>query len=200
MSCNTSLSDHSILQQFGGFSQNNLNDIAMPSDDADNEETTFPVSSYIATDKLCEIINSTDHNFSILSINIECLNSKYDSLLSIISDICSSGNGFSAICIQETWLSDNDDTDRFKIPTYNMIPQGKICSEHGGLAIFLKETYVSTPKNIYNRSNLWEGHFIDVSGGDLEKNIILETSTDLGLIIGITTNQYINFLMKSLLL
>ena len=48
---------------------------------------------------------------------------------------------FSAICLQETWLSDDSDLRLIQIPGYTMISQGSICTSHGGLAIYLNELY-----------------------------------------------------------
>ena len=35
-----------------------------------------------------------------------------------------------AICLQETWLSENSDTSLLHIDGFNLIMQGKICSAH----------------------------------------------------------------------
>ena len=43
------------------------------------------------------------------------------------------------MCIQETWLTDQSDVSLFKIDGYNLISQGKKCSAHGGLAIYLND-------------------------------------------------------------
>ncbi len=40
---------------------------------------------------------------------------------------------FSAICIQESWLSENGDTSQIQLDGYKCIPQGKSCSAKGGL-------------------------------------------------------------------
>ena len=46
---------------------------------------------------------------------------------------------FSAICSQETWLSDNSDTSLIQIDIYTLISKGKTCSAHGCL-IYLHNT------------------------------------------------------------
>ena len=48
---------------------------------------------------------------------------------------------FGAICLQETWLSDNSDTSLLRLDGYNLSSQGKICMTHGGLAIHLSDKY-----------------------------------------------------------
>ena len=37
------------------------------------------------------------------------------------------------ICLQETWLSENDDLSPFQIEGYNCVSKGKSCSNKGGL-------------------------------------------------------------------
>ena len=38
---------------------------------------------------------------------------------------------FSAICLQESWLTDDSDLSQYQLPNYNIIHQGKKCSGHG---------------------------------------------------------------------
>ncbi len=44
---------------------------------------------------------------------------------------------FSAICIQESWLSEEANTSLFQLKGYECVPQGTFCSSKGGL-IFMK--------------------------------------------------------------
>ena len=69
--------------------------------------------------------------------NIQSINAKFDFLSALVKDLSAKGIGFSAICLQECWLSKEDDVNFFQIPNYNIIHQGKTCSGHGGLIIII---------------------------------------------------------------
>ncbi len=80
---------------------------------------------------------------------------------------------FSAICIQESWLSTQDNYEQMNITGYDLIPQGKSCSAKGVLIIYLHDTFRYTPTHKVNKSLIWEGQFINVYGGGLPRKLIL---------------------------
>ncbi len=80
---------------------------------------------------------------------------------------------FSTICIQESWLSTEDNYAPMNITGYDLIPQGKSCNAKGGLIIYLHDKFKYTPKLKVNKSSIWEGQFINVYGGDLPRKLIL---------------------------
>ena len=80
---------------------------------------------------------------------------------------------FSAICLQESWLTDDSDLSQYQLPNYNIIHQGKKCSGHGGLLIYLHKRYSRVVRKLYSSSDFWEGLFIDISGGKLSKHITI---------------------------
>ena len=79
------------------------------------------------------------------------------------------GCELSAICLQETWLSENHDTSEFQLDRYTCINQSKSCSNKGGLLIYLCKDFHFKIKHEVRESNLWEGQFIEISGGGLSK-------------------------------
>ena len=79
------------------------------------------------------------NNFTILSLNVQSLNAKFDQIQILISQLKSKHVQFNAICLQETWLTENSDLPLFQIPGYTLISQGAICSSHAGLAIYVQE-------------------------------------------------------------
>ena len=101
--------------------------------------------------------------FSILSLNCQSLNAKIDQINIKLQQLKSNGHEFSAICLQETWLSEDSDISLLEIDGYTFIPQGKICSAHGGLAIYLSSKYKFKSINMYENSGIWEGQFIEVT-------------------------------------
>ena len=76
-------------------------------------------------------------------------------------------------CLQETWLSSDADVSLLHIPGYKLIHQGSRCTRHGGLVIYLHEQYTYNLRNVYTRSDIWEGLFIDVSGHNLYRPITI---------------------------
>ena len=162
-----------ILENIGGKSQNNLNEILRNFTDTDFEVQTFDDSSYIDIDSMTDNLKPHEKSFSLMSLNIQSINAKFDKLTTLLSYLNESNFMFSAICIQETWLRHDQDTSLFEIPGYNLIHKGKSCSEHGGLIIYLKEEFTYNYRKLYNQSNLWEGLFIDVFNEHINKKITI---------------------------
>ena len=74
-----------------------------------------------------------------MTLNIECLSAKFDKLCAFIQVLSNSNVHFSAIAIQETWLSENCNYALYDIPGYNSIYQGYHCGRKGGLIIYVLE-------------------------------------------------------------
>ena len=82
----------------------------------------------------------------------------------LMGDLNAENCTFDAICIQETWLNEDDDVSVYNIHWFNMIHQGKICCGHGGSIIYLNDKYTHTVrKYIYKETTVWERIFIDLS-------------------------------------
>ena len=122
--------EDSILRNFGGPVINNLNHILGNLDD-------LSADTYIDTLSLEWKLPSAKEFFTVFSLNKQSINAKFDYLSALFKDLSAKGVGFSAICLQDSWLSKEDDENFFQIPNYNIIHQGKTCSGHGGLIIYL---------------------------------------------------------------
>ena len=72
--------------------------------------------------------------FKIMSLNCASINAKIDEIKIKLLEIQYNGTEIHALCLQETWLSDDSDTSLLQIDGFNLI-QGKICSAHAGLDI-----------------------------------------------------------------
>lgn len=165
--------DETILENVGGKSANNLNEILKNFEDADFEIQTFGESPYLEIDKLHSVLLPNHKDFTVLSINIQSINAKFDQLFTLVSNLNEQNITFSAICIQETWLTQNQDTSLFQIPGYNCIHQGRLCSEHGGLITYLSDKFTYSIRNICESSSIWEGLFIDILHENLPQKITL---------------------------
>ena len=106
---------------------------------------------------------------NILSLNCESINSKCDQINIILEQFKHNGCTFSAVCLQESWLSDDTDTSLFQLDGYNLSAQGKICSTRGGLIIYLKDTIKYKLIDIHANSNIWEGQFIEIEHENVGK-------------------------------
>ena len=63
-------------------------------------------SRYVAIDNSDSIIpQNVNGTFSIISLNIQSLNAKFDSFVAYLSLLEENDVSFSAICLQETWLT-----------------------------------------------------------------------------------------------
>ena len=121
-------------------------------------------SRYVAIDNADSIIpQNVNGTFSIISLNIQSLNAKFDSFVAYLSLLEENDVRFSAICLQETWLTAQQDVSIFHIPGYKLINRARSCSAHRGLIIYLKEDYSYKERQLSGNSEIWEGLFIDIT-------------------------------------
>ena len=160
------------LKQFYG-TENDLNLILSTFVDSEHEIATFCDSSYITISDIQSIIKNHDKEFSILSLNTQSINAKFDKIYAIVNNLSSLGHYFGAICLQETWLRNDADISLFGIPGYRLIHQGSKCTKHGGLIIYLIERYSYKLRNLYTGSDIWEGLFVDVKGYNLRRPLTI---------------------------
>ncbi len=125
----------------GGVRSNSFIDIFEP-DPNENEQIDQPTiiqhSPYHDLDKLLSTLNTIKNQFSIFRTNIQSIEAKYDELKLFVETLKRHGYAFSAICIQETWLVENEDISQLELEGYECIPQGRSCSPKGGLLIYFK--------------------------------------------------------------
>ena len=141
------VTDDEILKAYGGSKPNDLNDLLHTFQDSEDEIPTMQHSHYYDWDGLTNIMISNKDNFHLLSLNIQSIRSKFDKLMCLLKFLNENNcPRFSAICLQETWLDSDTDTSLLNIPGYNLINQGKRCSEHGGLLIYLQEEFTYSIK------------------------------------------------------
>ena len=150
---------HDILRTFVG--------------DLNNEAKTYCISPFIELESVESVLKKHKCTFSVLSLNIQSLNSKFDSFMSVLSHLNDNNAHFQAICLQETWLSHDQDTPLFNIPVYHLIHRGKSCSNHSGLIIYLSDEFSYSVKDTLPGSQLWDGLLIDVYGESLCGNLTI---------------------------
>ena len=131
------------------------------------------LSSYHDDDSLNTLFNIKADSFSILSLNCQSLNAKFDQINIKVQQLRSEGHEFKVICLQETWLSDDSETALFQIQGYNLVQHGKQCSAHGGLAIYISTKLNFSTVDININSEVWEGQFIEILNIETNKTLII---------------------------
>ena len=170
------LTDDAFLQALGGVGPNSLNNKLNLENSENSENDQIQIirhSSYFDADKLNMTIRSKRNCFSILSTNIQYVNAKFDEFEIFINDLKEQQFEFSAICIQESWLTDRSSTKQLELDHYNLIPQGRSCSKKGGLMIYLNKKFDYHVIMTLNTYDTWEGQIVRITKGGLLKPIIL---------------------------
>ena len=135
--------------------------------DSNIEPTLLENSSYINNLEFKDLLKEKSKNLKILSLNCQSLNAKFE-LLKIYLDYFNESNDIiDAICLQETWLTEDSDLSLLKLPGYNLISKGRSCSAHGGVCIYLKENYDYTSIDIDIVSDFWDGQMIEILVKDI---------------------------------
>ena len=116
--------NNEILMNHGGLSKNNLLNYTNgePDDENENSDTSLIEtlgSSYFSIEKLGNVLKMDTLTFSILSLNCQSLNAKFDNLCLFLASL--HPYEFSAICLQETWLPSEADLSLFQIANYTLI-------------------------------------------------------------------------------
>ena len=149
------------LQHYGGLQSNDLN-VIMYNDDNENDDN-FEIpnighSAYIDTCELTKYLEDHTNEFTVLSLNIQSINAKFDSLYALLEELAEKELYFSAIRLRESWLAVNSDVSLLEILNYKMLHQGKSrCSNHGGLLNYVHCNFSATVRKQFRRSLLWEG-------------------------------------------
>ena len=162
-----------ILSRVGGLHMNDLNQLASNNDDAAESTNLISLSPYYEIHDINIAINSNEHRFCLLSINIQSIRSKFDEFTALLEFLQEKDVNFNAISIQETGLPDDYETNIFNIPGFKLTSKGKSASEKGGLIIYIKDSYDFTIRNKYNSSSLWEGLIIDIFHESLPSKITI---------------------------
>ena len=106
-------------------------------------------------------------------MNVASLNAKFAQLKIYVELLKTHNCELSIICLQESWLSDNMDTSLFQLDGCTLLSLGKICNGHGGLIIYISTRFHYKHLSLFKKSDAWEGQFIEISGSQIGRNIII---------------------------
>ena len=122
---------------------------------------------YYDSYQFLKLARTHTNNFSILTTNIESLNSKYDELIVYIEELRKINFKYSVICPRETRLSENDDLSPFQIEGYNCVSQRKSCSNKVDLLLYIDSKFTFETKMNFNMYQHLEGITVNISGNGL---------------------------------
>ena len=133
---NEIITDSTFLEFAGGLQNNSLIEILHIKEHIGNNNINEPLlirqSSYYDYDKFKQLAAEKHKRFTIMSSNIQSINTKYDELNAYINYLSTINFKFSVICLQESCISSNDDMSLIHLKGYHCISQGKSCSVKGG--------------------------------------------------------------------
>ena len=168
-------SDELFLQYYGGVHKNCLNNILRSTNDETTKSDSLPImktSSYYDTDHFKSLVNTKINRFGIFSTNIQSINAKYNELAAFVQELHLINYDFSIICIQESWLTEQDDLSHIQLEDYTCISLGKNSSTKGALILYVHTRYdYKVLQRIKNET--WEGQLIEITGGGLKKPVIV---------------------------
>ena len=116
----------------------------------DPNDPCITLSEYIDVNTFGKQLSQLKSKLSILSLNIQTINTKFDEL-KIILDNINQHHPISVICLQDTHLDDNDSTLSFELNDYQLISKSRYCSKAGGLIIYIHNDF-----NFKHVDILWE--------------------------------------------
>ncbi len=77
-------------------------------------------SPYYDANKSFSTLKKSKDEFSVFSTNIQFINAKFDELKLFVEHLKTFDFEFSAICIQESWLTEGDDTSQIQLEGYQV--------------------------------------------------------------------------------
>ena len=106
-----------------------------------NEPDMIKQSSYYGESEFSKLLN-TKAGLSVLSVNIQSINAKFDEFESFIDKV-NQTHPISTICLQECWLNNTTAAEMrmFNLKDYKLFYQTKRCCGHGGLIIYVHNQF-----------------------------------------------------------
>ncbi len=162
--------DKAFLNHTGGKGHKSFVQILDDDNDDNDDSNQTPIiyhSSYYDFEKLTSNLNNFKNKFGIFSSNIQSINAKINELRIFVKCLQKYSFTFSVICIQESRLSEVDDTYQIQLEPYQCITLGKSCNAkgRGEVIIYLLDKFEHIPMLKLNKYNTWEGQGIQVKKG-----------------------------------
>ena len=126
-----------------------------------DEPVIFQHSPYYNNESFPELLISKTNVFSMITLNCQSLRAKFEEF-KIFVEKYNQISKLHVISLQETWLSENDDTSLLQLTGYNMIFKGKLCSTHGGVAFYIHEDLDFNILQDYQSSEYFDSLFLEI--------------------------------------
>ena len=112
----------------------------------ESEEEVNPInhSAYFSNNKFSGILTQNNSNLSILNLNCQNVNAKFDKLQIFLRCINNDLNSIHVITLQESWGTANVDMKLFNLPDYAMLYDDSRLSKHGGLVTYVHNSFALT--------------------------------------------------------
>ena len=137
------------------------------------DELLFQNSPYCDLDKFTEYFKHNNRYFSVFSLNTQGLSTSFNELLSLVKILENQQTKIDVLCFQECRVQESLSAT-YQIPGYQMFCTSPTVSGAGGLITYVSDEFSCAAIHIVNdHTNLWEHLFVEISGGDLSKKIIL---------------------------
>ena len=151
-----------ILNNYGGTINNNLININNLNDD--NSILQINESRYYDIEGLKHFLSCHKDELFILSLNIQSIRSKFPQLQMILFELARDSYTPDLICLQETWLPDEDNINLFYLDGYHLINKNyeENCSKHGGLLTYVKNSFKIETTKIIENNKTFEGLVVDI--------------------------------------
>ena len=135
------------------------------SPEMENEASLIEHSKYYNDVEFRNVLHNTNSKISILSLNSQSINAKFDQL-KIFLDNINMECPISVICIQESWTHEGIEMSQFSLPNYTMLFKNRRLSTHGGLIMYIHDdfAYKELDKEIILSStfNLFESQCVEI--------------------------------------
>lgn len=141
----------------------------------DEMPTLFTHSPYFNHDQAIDFLKTKNNTISLLSLNCQSLQSKFDQLQVYLKILEESNCPFSVICLQETWLKDNFDISLLQLEGYNLISKASSCSAHGGVCMYIRGNLEYKILNINTNKDIYDSLFVEIvfDCDEIKKHVII---------------------------
>ena len=116
---------------------------------------------YFTDEELIKKKKNKQNTFALLSLNCQNLNAKMDQINMKLENLRNNSCEIGAICLQETWLS--NDISLLQIDGFTLISQ-----DGCGISIYLNNKYDNKILSISNVLYVWDGQFIEINGNTIK--------------------------------
>ena len=133
----------------------------------ESEEGVNPInhSAYFCNNEFSGVLTQINSNLSILNLNCQSVNAKFDKLQIFLRCINNDLNSIHVITLQESWGTANLDIKLFNLPDYAMLYDDSRLSKHGGLITYVHDSFAVDRLDIeeyYQKSTVFKSMILKI--------------------------------------